>query len=135
MAAVRESAAALKTGGGAVVLFSSVAASQGFPNHAIIGPAKAGVAGLTLSLAAELAPALRVNAIAPSLTDTPLAAPLTGNAVVAKGVAALHPLPRLGTADEMAALAAFLLSDDAGWITGQIIGVDGGRSTLRTGKA
>lgn len=132
--AVQASADALKAAGGSVVLFSSVAAAQGFPNHAAIGAAKAAVEGLTLSLAAELAPAVRVNAIAPSLTLTPLAIPLTHNPIVADSIAKLHPIARLGVADEMAALAQFLLSADAGWITGQIIGVDGGRSTLRVGK-
>ena len=133
--AVQASAEALKAASGSVVLFSSVAAAQGFANHASIGAAKAAVEGLTLSLAAELAPAVRVNAIAPSLTVTPLAAPLTVNPIVADGIAKLHPIARLGTAGEMAALAQFLLSADAGWITGQIIGVDGGRSSLRVGKS
>jgi NAD(P)-dependent dehydrogenase (short-subunit alcohol dehydrogenase family) len=135
MTAVRTGAEALKAAHGSVVLFSSVAASQGFPMHTAIAAAKAAVEGLTLSLAAELAPSVRVNAIAPSLTATPLAAGLTTNPLMAAGIAALHPIPRLGTADEMAALAQFLLSADAAWMTGQIIGVDGGRSTLRTGKA
>ena len=135
MTAVRHGAEALKAAGGSVVLFSSVAATQGFPMHAIIGAAKGAVEGLTLSMAAELAPAIRVNAIAPSLTATPLAAGLTQNPRIAESIAGLHPIPRLGTSDEMAALAQFLLSPDAGWITGQIIGADGGRSTLRVGKA
>jgi NAD(P)-dependent dehydrogenase (short-subunit alcohol dehydrogenase family) len=115
-----------------VVLFSSIAVTQGFTSHASIGMAKGAVEGLTLSLAAELAPRLRVNCIAPSLTQTPLAAGLTANAQMASAIAALHPLQRLGEADDIAALAAFLLGPDSGWITGQIIGVDGGRSTLRT---
>ena len=135
MLAVRYGAEALKVANGSVVLFSSVAAAQGFPMHAAIGTAKGAVEGLTLSLAADLAPLVRVNAIAPSLTATPLAAGLTQNPKVAEGIAVLHPIPRLGTADEMAALAQFLLSPEAGWITGQIIGVDGGRSALRTGRA
>lgn len=116
----------------AIVLFSTIAVSQGFANHASIAMAKGAVEGLTLSLAAELAPSIRVNCIAPSLTQTPLAAALTGNSQIAAGIAALHPLQRLGEPKDAAALAAFLLSPDAGWITGQIIGVDGGRSTLRT---
>jgi NAD(P)-dependent dehydrogenase (short-subunit alcohol dehydrogenase family) len=135
MTAVRLATDALKAATGSVVLFSSVAASQGFPMHTAIGTAKGAVEGLTLSLAAELTPSIRVNAIAPSLTATPLAAGLTSNPLMATAIAALHPIPRLGTADEMAALAQFLLSADAGWMTGQIIGVDGGRSTLRVGKA
>jgi len=135
MTAVRIGAEALKSAGGGVVLFSSVAAAQGFPMHAAIGAAKGAVEGLTLGLAAELAPAARVNAIAPSLTLTPLSAGLTQNPKMAEALAALHPIPRLGRADEIAALAQFLLSPDAGWITGQIVGVDGGRSALRVGKA
>jgi NAD(P)-dependent dehydrogenase (short-subunit alcohol dehydrogenase family) len=115
-----------------VVLFSSIAVTQGFTSHASIGMAKGAVEGLTLSLAAELAPKLRVNCIAPSLTQTPLAAGLTANAQMASAIAALHPLQRLGEVDDIAALAAFLLGPDSGWITGQVIGVDGGRSTLRT---
>jgi NAD(P)-dependent dehydrogenase (short-subunit alcohol dehydrogenase family) len=129
--AVKAAAAGLAPGSG-VVLFSTVAARQGFANHVAIAAAKGGVEALTLSLAAELAPRLRVNCIAPSLTRTPLAARLTGNEAMAKAIAGLHPIPRLGEPDDAAALAAFLLSANAGWITGQIIGVDGGRSTLRT---
>jgi NAD(P)-dependent dehydrogenase (short-subunit alcohol dehydrogenase family) len=134
MLAVRAGADALKAAGGNVVLFSSIAAGQGFPLHTAIGTAKGAVEALTRSLAAELAPAVRVNAIAPSLTATPLAAGLTQNAKMAESIAALHPIPRLGSADEVAACAAFLLAADAGWITGQVLGVDGGRSTVRVGK-
>jgi len=129
--AVRAAAGALRQGSG-IVLFSTVAVRQGFANHVAIAAAKGGVEALCLSLAAELAPRLRVNCIAPSLTRTPLAARLTGNEAMAKAIAALHPIQRLGEADDAAALAALLLSDEAGWITGQVIGVDGGRSTLRT---
>lgn len=120
-----------KSGDASVVLFSSIAAAQGFSMHASIGMAKAAVSGLTLCLAAELAPSIRVNAIAPSLTQTPLAKGLLQNETMAQSIAALHPIPRLGVAEEMAELAAFLLSAQSSWITGQIIGVDGGRSTLR----
>jgi NAD(P)-dependent dehydrogenase (short-subunit alcohol dehydrogenase family) len=115
-----------------VVLFSSVAALQGFAAHASIGMAKGAVAGLTLSLAAELAPKVRVNAIAPSLTRTPLGDSIVSSDQVATALAKLHPLQRLGTAEDSAALAAFLLSADASWMTGQVIGVDGGRSALHT---
>lgn len=115
-----------------VVLFSTIAARAGFPNHAAIAAAKGAVEGLVVSLGAELAPAIRVNAIAPSLMRTGMAAGMTGNAPMAEAIARLHPLPRLGMAEDAAALAAFLLSAEAGWITGQVIGVDGGRATLRS---
>ena len=136
--AVQAAAPALAAGakeGGAptgVVLFSSVAARAGFPNHAAVAAAKAGVEGLALSLAAELAPAVRVNCVAPSLTRTRIAEPLTKSPQMAEAIAKLHPLPRLGEGDDPAALADFLLSDAAGWITGQVVGVDGGRSTVRS---
>lgn len=124
----------LKAGGeiSSVILFSTVAVSQGFPSHATIGMAKGAVEGLTLSLAAELAPRIRVNCIAPSLTKTPLSMALTSNEPMAKAIAGLHALQRLGDPDDVAAMAAFLLSPEAGWISGQIIGVDGGRSSLRS---
>jgi NAD(P)-dependent dehydrogenase (short-subunit alcohol dehydrogenase family) len=118
--------------GSSILLFSSVAASQGFPSHAAIGMAKGAVEGLTLSLAAELAPRIRVNCIAPSLTRTPLSSVLTSNESMAMAIAGLHALQRLGEPDDIAAMAAFLLSPDASWITGQIVGADGGRGTLRT---
>jgi NAD(P)-dependent dehydrogenase (short-subunit alcohol dehydrogenase family) len=132
--AVQAALPALKASEGAasIVLFSTVAVAQGFTAHASVAMAKGAVEGLTLALAAELAPKIRVNCIAPSLTRTPLAAALTSNETMAAGIAALHPLQRLGEADDVAALAAFLLGADSSWITGQIIGVDGGRSSLRT---
>ena len=132
LAAVQGALAGLKAGAGSVVLFSSVAVAQGFANHASIAMAKGAVEGLTRALAAELAPQVRVNCIAPSLTETPLAHPLTANAQMATAIAGLHPLQRLGTADDSAAAAAFLLSGEASWITGQVLGVDGGRASLRT---
>lgn len=115
----------------AILLFSSVAAGQGFSFHASIGMAKAAIEGLTLSLASELAPKIRVNVLAPSLVNTPLAAKLLANPQTAEQIAQLHPLQRIGQPDDIAKLAAFLLSPDAAWITGQIIGIDGGRSSLR----
>ncbi len=125
---------ALKASDGAssIVLFSTVAVAQGFAAHASVSMAKGAVEGLTLALAAELAPKIRVNCIAPSLTRTPLARSLTGSDTMAAAIAQMHAMQRLGEADDSAALAEFLLSPDAGWITGQIIGVDGGRSSLRT---
>jgi NAD(P)-dependent dehydrogenase (short-subunit alcohol dehydrogenase family) len=134
--AVQAAAPALKRGGGeagaGVVLFSTVAVAQGFAAHASVAMAKGAVEGLARTLAAELAPQVRVNAVAPSLTRTPLAAALTANETVAKGIASLHALPRLGTPEDVGALAAFLVSAEAGWITGQTVGVDGGRARLRT---
>jgi NAD(P)-dependent dehydrogenase (short-subunit alcohol dehydrogenase family) len=132
--AVQAALPALKAypGTASVVLFSSVAVQQGFTAHASISMAKGAVEGLTRALAAELAPKLRVNCIAPSLTRTPLATALTSNEQMAQAIAQLHALPRLGEPEDIAGLAAFLLSDEASWMTGQIIGVDGGRSSLRT---
>jgi NAD(P)-dependent dehydrogenase (short-subunit alcohol dehydrogenase family) len=115
-----------------ILLFSTVAVAQGFTAHASIGMAKGAVEGLTKSLAAELAPKIRVNAIAPSLTRTPLASALTGNEAMATNIAGMHALQRLGEAEDVAGMAGLLLSPTSGWITGQIIGVDGGRSNLRT---
>ena len=119
-------------GSPAMLFFSTVAAAQGFTAHVSVAMAKGAVEGLTLSLAAELAPKIRVNCIAPSLTRTPLAEALTRNEQMATAIAALHPLARLGEPEDVAPLAALLLSDRAAWTTGQVIHVDGGRSTLRT---
>jgi NAD(P)-dependent dehydrogenase (short-subunit alcohol dehydrogenase family) len=132
--AVQAALPGLKAGDGApgIVLFSTVAVAQGFTAHASVAMAKGAVEGLTVALGAELAPKIRVNCIAPSLTRTPLAKALTSSDQMATAIAQMHAMQRLGEADDSAALAAFLLSDDASWITGQIIGVDGGRSMLRT---
>ncbi len=131
--AVAAAADALRASPGTgVVLFSTVAVRSGFANHAVISAAKGAVEGLTVALAAEFAPHVRVNCIAPSLTRSGIAQPLTGNEAMAKAIAAQHPIPRLGEGDDAGSLAAFLLSAEAGWITGQVFAVDGGRSTLRT---
>jgi NAD(P)-dependent dehydrogenase (short-subunit alcohol dehydrogenase family) len=116
----------------AILLFSTIAVAQGFTMHASISMAKGAVEGLTRALSAELAPKIRVNAIAPSLTKTPLANALTSNEQLATSIAALHALQRLGEADDIASLGALLMSPQSGWITGQVIGVDGGRSRART---
>ena len=130
--AIQAAQDALAAGRGSVVLFSSIAARAGFTNHAAIAAAKGAVEGLTVALAAELAPAIRINCIAPSLTRSSMAAPLLANAQMADAIAKQHPIPRLGEGEDAAALADFLLSDQAGWITGQIMAVDGGRSTVRS---
>jgi len=120
----------LKDSKGAVVLFSTVAARKGFVNHSIISSAKAAVEGLTVSLAAEFAPNVRVNCIAPSLTKSKMADFLLKNEKITEGIAKLHPLKRIGEGADLANLANFLLSSKSSWITGQIIAVDGGRSNI-----
>jgi len=117
--------------GAAVVLFSTVAVQTGMPFHASVASAKGAVEGLTRSLAAELAPRVRVNAVAPSLTDTPLAGSLLGDEGRRKAAAERHPLGRVGSPEDIASAAAFLLGDSASWITGRIIGVDGGMGATR----
>lgn len=129
--ALRAAEEGLNKANGSVVLFSTIAVQQGFANHALISTAKGAIEGLCKSLATEWAPNVRVNCIAPSLTDTQLAKPLTSSDQMAKSIAAMHPIPRLGTPTDMAQAAKFLLSDDAGWITGQTLHIDGGRSSLR----
>jgi NAD(P)-dependent dehydrogenase (short-subunit alcohol dehydrogenase family) len=122
-----------QSGGAGVVLFSTVAVGTGMPFHASVAASKGAVEGLTRSLAAEYASAgLRFNAIAPSLTDTPLAAGLLNTPQKRESAAARHPLGRIGQHSDAAALAAFLLSDEGSWITGQVIGVDGGIGSLRS---
>jgi NAD(P)-dependent dehydrogenase (short-subunit alcohol dehydrogenase family) len=120
----------LKKNKGSVVLFSTVAAQRGFTNHTIIASAKAAVEGLTVTLAAEFAPNIRVNCIAPSLSKSKIAEPMLKNPVIAEGIAKAHPLKRLGEGKDSAALARFLITGESSWITGQIIAVDGGRSKL-----
>jgi len=117
--------------GAAIVLFSTVAVKAGMAFHASVASAKGAVEGLTRSLAAEFAPRIRVNAIAPSLTDTPLASALLSSDEKRRAAAERHPLKRIGTAPEMARLAAHLLSDDGAWMTGQILHADGGMSSVR----
>ena len=120
----------LKRNKGSIVLFSTVAAQRGFANHTIIASTKAAVEGLTVSLAAEFAPNIRVNCIAPSLTNSKIAEPMLKNKVLADGIAKAHPLKRIGEGKDSASLAKFLITEDSSWVTGQIIAVDGGRSKL-----
>ena len=114
-----------------VVLFSTVAVATGLPMHASIAVAKGAIEGLSRSLAAELAPKVRVNCLAPALTDTPLAANFFATDEKRAAMDAKYPLGRAGKAADLANMAAMLLSPNSGWVTGQIIGVDGGMSAIR----
>ncbi len=120
----------LRKNKGSIVLFSTAAVHRGFTNHSIIASAKAAVEGLAISLAAEFAPNIRVNCIAPSLTKSKIAQPMLKNSAIADGIAKAHPLKRIGEGQDSASLAKFLISEDSSWITGQVIAVDGGRSRL-----
>jgi 3-oxoacyl-[acyl-carrier protein] reductase len=113
-----------------IVLFSSVAASMGMPFHTSVAAAKGAIEGFAKALAAEYAPKIRVNVIAPSLTDTPLAEKFLSNDDKKEKSAQRHPLKRVGTSEDMAQMASFLLSEKSSWISGQIFHVDGGMSTL-----
>ena len=115
----------------AVVVFSTVAVQLGLPFHSQVSASKGAIEGLTKALSAEWAPSIRVNCIAPSLTDTPLAATLLNTDEKKAANALRHPLKKIGTASDIANMAAFLLSENAAWITGQIIHVDGGMSTVK----
>ena len=117
--------------GSSIILFSTVAVRSGMPFHASVAAAKGAVEGLTRSLAAEFAPKVRVNAIAPSLTETPLASGLLSNETKVKNAAERHPLKRVGQPEDIASLASYLLSDEAKFITGQSIGADGGIGSLK----
>lgn len=115
-----------------VLFFSTVAVQQGMGFHSSVAASKGAIEGLTRSLAAELAPSIRVNCIAPSVTDTPLAERLLSSAEKKEASGKRHALNRVGTPSDIANMASFLLSEKSGWITGQILGVDGGMSTLRS---
>lgn len=123
----------LKAAGKAsVLLFSTVAVQTGMPFHASVATAKGAIEGLTRSLAAEWAPTVRVNCIAPSLVNTPLADKFLNNETKVAKASERHPLQRVGTAEEIAELGVFLLSDNSNWMTGQILTVDGGIGSLKT---
>lgn len=120
-----------KSSAASIVLFSTVAVQTGMPFHAGIASAKGALEGLTRSLAAELAPAIRVNAIAPSLSDTPLANKLLNTEAKQESARQRHPLKRYGTPADVGNAAIWLLSEQSSWVTGQILHVDGGLSTLK----
>jgi NAD(P)-dependent dehydrogenase (short-subunit alcohol dehydrogenase family) len=122
-----------KEAGSSVVFFSTVAVGKGMPFHTSIAAAKGAIEGFAKALAAECAPTVRINVIAPSLVDTPLAGRLLNSDDKKDKMGELHPLKRVGTTADIASAAAFLLSDNSSWITGQILGVDGGKSTLNMG--
>ncbi|GAC1385685.1 MAG: SDR family oxidoreductase [Ginsengibacter sp.] len=114
-----------------IVLFSTVAVQTGLPFHTQVAASKGALEGLTRSLAAELSPKIRVNCIAPSLTDTPLAASLLNTEQKIEANAQRHPLKRIGSSKDIANMAVFLLSEKSSWITGQIMHVDGGISAIK----
>ena len=114
-----------------IVLFSTIAVQTGFPFHTLVASSKGAIEGLTKALAAEFAPKIRVNCIAPSITDTPLAAALLNTDEKKMANAQRHPLKQVGEANDIAGMAEFLLTEKSKWITGQIFHVDGGMSTLK----
>ena len=120
-----------KSENASIVLFSTVAVQSGLPFHTQVAASKGALEGLTKALAAELAPKIRVNCIAPSLTDTPLASSLLNTEQKKEANALRHPLKRIGTTEDIANMAAFLLSEKTSWVTGQILHVDGGMSAIK----
>ena len=120
-----------KSENSSIILFSTIAVQNGFPYHALVSASKGAIEGLTKALAAEFSPKIRVNCIAPSLTDTPLAANLLNSVEKKEANATKNPLKRNGLPADIANMAEFLLSDKASWITGQIMHVDGGFSTIK----
>jgi NAD(P)-dependent dehydrogenase (short-subunit alcohol dehydrogenase family) len=119
------------SGNASVVLFSTVAVQTGFPFHTQVAASKGAIEGLSKSLAAELAPKIRVNCVAPSLTDTRMAAHLLASEDKRKANAERHPLKKIGKPEDIANMIEFLLSEKSGWITGQVFHVDGGMSTIK----
>lgn len=118
-------------GASSILLFSTVAVQQGMPAHASIAVSKGAIEGLTRTLATELSPGIRVNCLAPALTETKMTERFFRDAERAKALGEKYPMARTGTPSDLAAMACLLLSAEAGWITGQVIGVDGGMSTIR----
>lgn len=120
-----------KSSAASVILFSTVAVQMGFNFHSLVASSKGAIEGLTHALSAELSPKIRVNCIAPSVTDTPLAAGIVGSEEKKETNAQRHPLQRVGEAADIAEMASFLLSNKASWITGQVFHVDGGLSSIK----
>lgn len=120
-----------KSSSASVVLFSTVAVQAGFPFHAQVSASKGAIEGLTRALAAELAPMIRVNAIAPTITDTPLAGRILSTEDKKEANAQRHPLKRVGSAEQVATMASFLLSDDSLLISGKVLSLDAGMANLR----
>lgn len=114
-----------------IVLFSTVAVKQGMPFHASIASAKGAIEGLTMSLAAEFSPKIRVNCIAPSLTNTPLAAKILSSPERIENSNKRHPLKRIGEAEDLSSAVEFLIGNASSWMTGQVLNIDGGMSSLR----
>jgi NAD(P)-dependent dehydrogenase (short-subunit alcohol dehydrogenase family) len=115
-----------------VVFYSTVAVQTGMPYHTTVAAAKGAIEGLSRSLAAELAPKVRFNVIAPSLVDTPLAEKFLNNDTKKSNAAARHPLQRVGRPEEIAQMTAFLLSENSSWMTAQILTIDGGIGTIKS---
>lgn len=129
---VRAGGKAMMATGGSIVLCSTAAARAGFANHEAIAAAKAGVIGLTLSAAATYAPRnIRVNCVAPGLVDTPLAARITANPAALQASTAMHALGRIGRPEDVASAIAWFLDPENSWVTGQVLGVDGGLATVK----
>ena len=128
---VKVAADVLNKNKGSIIFFSTIAVKQGFINHSIVSTAKGGIEALTVSLAAEFAPNIRVNCIAPSITESNMSKSIISNENIKKAIESLHPIPKIGEADDHSKLAAFLLSESNSWITGQVFHIDGGRSTVR----
>jgi NAD(P)-dependent dehydrogenase (short-subunit alcohol dehydrogenase family) len=129
--AIKSAQSSLLKNNGSILLFSTIAVKQGFVNHSVISTAKGALEGLTLSLAAELAPKIRVNCIAPSLTDSKMSQNFIKNDNIKKAIEIMHPRPKIGKGEDFAVMGAYLLSSNNNWITGQILHIDGGRSSLR----
>ena len=122
--AIKAAQASLSNNNGSILLFSTIAVKQGFVNHSVVSTAKGALEGLTLSLAAELAPKIRVNCIAPSLTESKMSLNLVKNENIKKGIEMMHPIPKIGTGEDFSDIGAYLLSEKNNWITGQILHID-----------